>query len=142
MVQREFRRLCIQPTEFIDRKIMLYPINNTRDLLSHYLIIDLDCHVICENATVPHYPQVGDVVRLNPSDEIKLVSSVNADKCCCCYPMCKVGGRNSHWTVNRTCCVLITNNFIPETANVWQNGYQTVPFGVYIHNLVFVFILE
>ena len=23
-----------------------------------------------------------------------------------------------------------------------QNRYQTVPFGVYIHNLVFVFILE
>ena len=23
-----------------------------------------------------------------------------------------------------------------------QNGYQTVPFSVYIHNLVFVFILE
>ena len=117
MVQREFRRLCIQPTEFIDRKIMLYPINNTRDLLSHYLIIDLDCHVICENVTVPYYPQVGDVVRLNSSDEIKLLSSVDADKCCCCY-------------------------FIPETANVWQNGYQTVPVGVYIHNLVFVFILE
>ena len=79
MVQREFRRLCIQPTEFIDRKIMLYPINNTRDLLSHYLIIDLDCHVICENVTVPHYPQVGDVVRLNSSDKIELVSSVDAD---------------------------------------------------------------
>ena len=23
-----------------------------------------------------------------------------------------------------------------------QNGYQTVPLGVYIHNLMFVFILE
>ena len=23
-----------------------------------------------------------------------------------------------------------------------QNGYQTVPFSVYIHNLMFVFILE
>ena len=23
-----------------------------------------------------------------------------------------------------------------------QNGYQTVPFGVYIHNLMFVFFLE
>ena len=23
-----------------------------------------------------------------------------------------------------------------------QNGYQTVPFGVYIHNLMFAFILE
>ena len=23
-----------------------------------------------------------------------------------------------------------------------QNGYQTVPFGMYIHNLMFVFVLE
>ena len=79
MVHREFRRLCVQPTEFIDRKIMLYPINNTQGLLSHYLIIDPDSHVICENVTVSHYPQVGDVVRLNSSDKIELVSSVDAD---------------------------------------------------------------
>ena len=40
---------------------------------------------------------------------------------------------------------LITNNFIPETANTYQtrqNGYQTIPFSVYIHNLMFVFIFK
>ena len=31
---------------------------------------------------------------------------------------------------------------VPETANTRQNGYQTVPFGVYIHNLMFVFIFS
>ena len=81
--------------------LMLYPVNNSRGLLLHYLIIDPDCPVISENVTVPHYPQVGDV-RLNSPDEIKLVSSVDADKCCCCHPMCKVGGRNSRWTVNHS----------------------------------------
>ena len=42
MVHREFRRLCVQPTKFIERKIMLYPVNNSRGSLSHYLIIDPD----------------------------------------------------------------------------------------------------
>ena len=102
MVHREFCHLCFRPIEFIDRKIMLYPVNNSRGSLSHYLITDPDCPVICENVTVPHYPQVGDVVKNSP-DEIKLVSSANADnKCCCCYSMRKVGGRNSCWTVNHS----------------------------------------
>ena len=36
----------------------------------------------------------------------------------------------------------IPNVFWLETVNTRQNGYQTVPFSVYIHNLIFVFILE
>ena len=35
-----------------------------------------------------------------------------------------------------------TNIFRPETSNTRQNGYQTVPFGVYIHNLMFVFLFD
>ena len=31
-----------------------------------------------------------------------------------------------------------TNNFNSETANASQNGYQTFPFSVHIHNLMFV----
>ena len=121
MVCREFRRLCVQPTEFIDRKIMLYPVNNSRGSLSYYLITDPDCPVICENVTVPHYPQVGDVVRLNSPDEIKLVSSVDADnKCCCCHPMRKVGGRNSRWTVNRS--IQQTVSFLNILCNI---SYRT-----------------
>ena len=121
MVCREFRCLCVQPTEFIDRKIMLYPVNNSRGLLSYYLITDSDCLVICENVTVPHYPQVGDVVRLNSPDEIKLVSSVDADnKCCCCHPMRKVGGRNSRWTVN--CSIQQTVSVLNILCNI---SYRT-----------------
>ena len=121
MVRREFCRLCVQPTEFIDRKIMLYPVNNSQGSLSHYLTIDPDCLVICENVTVTHYPQVGDVVRLNSPDEIKLVSSVDADnKCCCCHPMRKVGGRNSRWTVNRS--IQQTVSFLNILCNI---SYRT-----------------
>ena len=39
---------------------------------------------------------------------------------------------------------IITSVFIPETIldQTRQNGYQTNSFGVYIHNPMFVFILE
>ena len=56
--------------------MILYPINNSRGSLSHYLIIDPDQP---ENVTVPHYPQESDVARLNSPEKIKLVSSVDAD---------------------------------------------------------------
>ena len=39
----------------------------------------------------------------------------------------------------------MTDVFIPKQLifdQTKQNGYQTVPFSVYIHNLMFVFILE
>ena len=109
-------------TEFIDRKIMLYPVNKSRGSLSYYLITDSDCPVICENVTVPHYPQVGDVVRLNSPDEIKLVSSVDADnKCCCCHPMRKVGGRSSRWTVNRS--IQQTVSFLNILCNISYHTY-------------------
>ena len=69
MVRREFRQLCVQPTEFIDRKVMLYPVTNSRGSLSYFLTIDPDRLVTCTDVTVPHYPQVDDVVRLCSPDE-------------------------------------------------------------------------
>ena len=42
-----------------------------------------------------------------------------------------------------TVVILVHNSdFIPKISNIWQSGYQTVPFGVYIQNLMCVFILE
>jgi len=71
MVCQEFRQLCVQPTEFIDRKVMLYPVTNSWRSLSHFLTIDPDRLVACTDVTVPHYPQVDDFVRLCSPDELK-----------------------------------------------------------------------
>lgn len=88
---------------------MLYPVTNSRGSLSHFLTIDPDRLVTCTDVTVPHNPQVDDVVRLCSPDELKLVLAVDADnKRFCCYPMRRVGGRNSRWTVNRSAQQTIT----------------------------------
>ena len=123
MVRREFRQLCVQPTEFIDRKVMLYPVTNSRGSLSHFLTIDPDRLVTCTDVTVPHYPQVDDVVRLCSPDELKLVLAVDADnKRFCCYPMRRVGGRNSRWTVNRSTQQTITFDNILCNISYCMNG--------------------
>ena len=49
------------------------------------------------------------------------------------------GATDRIWEVNKLTFSGLKQVILDQSR---QNGYQTVPFGVYIHNLMFVFILE
>ncbi len=72
MVPKVYRHLCLQPTSFIHRKVMLYPDPANKQSLSFYLVIDQEV-VDFSPVQVPFYPIAGEVVEVRSTDRCAVV---------------------------------------------------------------------
>lgn len=92
LIPRQFRRLCVQPLKYVDRKVMLYPVG---DRQLHYLVIDPEGPVDLEDVTIPYLPNEQEVVLMNNGTLVH-VSAVTGNRVTG-YPLRKIAGRNPRW---------------------------------------------
>ena len=93
LIPRQFRRLCVQPLRYVDRKAMLYPVGERQP---QYLVIDPEGPIDLEDVTIPYLPSEQEVVLINNGTLVH-VSAVTANKVTG-YPLRKIAGRNPRWT--------------------------------------------
>ena len=93
MIPRQFRRLCVQPLKYIDRKVMLYPLS---DRPQQYLVIDPEGPLDLEDVDIPYLPKEQEVVRLTNNTLVYVVSV--ASNTVTAYPLRRIAGRNPRWT--------------------------------------------
>lgn len=79
LIPRQFRRLCVQPLRYVDRKVMLYPVGERQP---QYLVIDPEGPIDLENVTIPYLPGEQEVVLINNGTLVH-VSAVTANKVTC-----------------------------------------------------------
>ena len=61
LIRKQYKRLCIQPVRYIERKVMLST-TNTRH--NHYLCIDPDPCVSVSTINIPPYPAINDEIEV------------------------------------------------------------------------------
>ena len=94
LVRKQYRRLCIQPVRYIERKVMLYAIDTRHN---QYLCIDPNHCVSISTIDVPHYPELSEVVEVKGSVYF-IVAEVEAEtEQVKCHPLYKVGSFNPRW---------------------------------------------
>lgn len=89
LIPSQFRRLCVQPLKYVDRKVMLYPVG---DRQRHYLVIDPEGPLDLEDVTIPYLPNEQEVVLMDNGTLVH-VSAVTANRITG-YPLRKIAGRN------------------------------------------------
>lgn len=117
--KKEYRRLCVQPIRYIDRKFMMYQVGNAGSVNSYSLCIDPNPMICDTNLDVPHFPQVDDVVTVHSDLSYFVVAEVDAkNRTFLCHPLKKVGHSNPRWT---KASELVTYSFEALKSNVAFN---------------------
>lgn len=106
MIRREYRRLCLTPLHFIDRKVMVYKLDNE----SSCLMIDMDGPVVCRTVGIPYYPNPGEVVKVKTNGHL-LVETVN-NQTVQGHELRRVNGTNPRWIVTRQCTEVALRNIV------------------------------
>ena len=120
LIQRDFKRLCIQPLNLLDRKVILH--KNQISNATYFLSIDLEKPINLLNPVVPHYPSRGEVVEilLDGATNMVLVESVDdVNQKFNGYRLVKVGGRNPRYKKANfiTYCVTFVVCKVEHTVN-------------------------
>ena len=99
MVKRDYRRLCLTPLHFLDRKVMLYP---DSERSSSWITIDPDRPVYCKEIKIPYFPNTGEVVKTRNSYGFShlLVTSVQDEQTVLGHQLRPVQG-STHWTASK-----------------------------------------
>ena len=77
LIPCQFRRLCVQPLKYVDRKIMLYTI--AMDSRLQYTDIDPEGPVYLKDVAIPYLPKEQEVVLMKNGAVIH-VSAVGSDR--------------------------------------------------------------
>ena len=93
LIQREFRKLCIQPVHLLNRKVILY--KNQIGQANYHLTIDPERPINIYIPPIPHYPSIGEVIEHDRDNKLLIVESVDDENQQFeGYVLTKFGGRN------------------------------------------------
>ena len=110
MVKRDYRRLCLTPLHFLDRKVMLYPDSERQ---SSWITIDPDCPVHCEQIKIPYFPKPGEVVKTRNSCGFShlLVTSIQDQETVQGHQLRPVKG-STRWTASNELKTVLLHNVL------------------------------